>query len=289
MLALVAVLGSEPAEPAEGKHDVVSVVMEHITDSRTIDLQLPWPLSRKLEFTPPEWKVQLGSLTLDLSITKHVFWMWVAAALMALLFIGAGRRKREDEVPTGFAGAMEALVKFVRDTAIESIGEHDADRYVPYLCSVFFFVLVCGLVGVFPFTSTATSNIAVTASLAICTFVLTQIAGMRAQGVVGYWTHLVPAGVPWPLYPIMIVVEVLGLFTKPFALTVRLFANMNAGHIVILVLLGLIFMMNSQAVALVSVPFALGVYGLELLIIGIQAYIFMLLSATFIGLVVHGH
>jgi F-type H+-transporting ATPase subunit a len=187
------------------------------------------------------------------------------------------------------AGAVEEVVLFVRGIAVRGIGEHDADRYTPYLCTIFFFVLFCGLIGVLPFTATATGNIAVTASLAMCTFVLTQIAGMRSQGVIGYWTHLVPKGVPLWLYPLMIPVELLSLFTKPFALTVRLFANMIAGHLMILILLGLVFLLGSVFVAPISIALALGVYVLELLVIGVQALIFTLLSASFIGMASHSH
>ncbi len=284
LLSLALALTAE----AEPKPDVVGVVMEHVTDSRTLEFQVPL-MDKKLEFTPPEWKVDLGGHTLDLSISKHVFWMLFVSGLMALLFTAAARRKQADEIPRGFAGAVEAIVGFVRQTAVEAIGEHEADRYVPYLSTVFFFVLCSGLLGMIPYTATPTSNIAVTLALALCTFALTQVAGMRAQGVIGYWTHLVPPGVPWLLYPIMLVVEILGLFTKPFALTVRLFANMNAGHIVILVLLGLVYILANPVLGVVTVPAAVAVNGLELLVIGIQAYIFMLLSATFIGLVMHGH
>jgi F-type H+-transporting ATPase subunit a len=287
LLGLTLALSVEP-QPAEAKPDVVGVVMEHITNSHSLEFQVPL-VDKKIEIALPQWKIQLGSYVLDLSITKHVFWLWVISGLMAVVFVSAGRRKSKDEIPTGFAGVVEALVQFVRQTAVDCIGKHDADRYVPYLATVFCFVLVSGLVGMIPYTSTPTSNINVTAGLALCTFVLTQVAGMRAQGAVGYWTHLVPPGVPWVLYPIMFVVELLGIFTKPFALTVRLFANMNAGHIVILALLGLIFILGSPGVSVVSVPFAVAVNVLELLVVAIQAYIFMLLSATFIGLVMHGH
>jgi F-type H+-transporting ATPase subunit a len=140
----------------------------------------------------------------------------------------------------------------------------------------------------FPGISTATGNLGVTAALAMFTFVLTQIAGMRAQGVVGYWMHLVPAGIPKWLFPIMIPVEILGLFTKPFALTVRLFANMVAGHIVIFFLIALTVLI-SPWVAPVSVAFALGIFLLELFVALVQAYIFTILSALFIGLTQHAH
>jgi F-type H+-transporting ATPase subunit a len=139
-----------------------------------------------------------------------------------------------------------------------------------------------------PGISTATGNVYTTVVLALFTFAVTQIAGMRAQGVVGYWAHMVPAGVPKWLYPIMLPVEILGLFTKPFALTVRLFANMVAGHIVIYFLLALTLLL-SVYVAPVSVAFALGIYLLELFVALVQAYVFTMLSALFIGMTQHAH
>jgi F-type H+-transporting ATPase subunit a len=184
-------------------------------------------------------------------------------------------------------------VLFVRDElAIKNIGKEEGPRYTPYLLTAFFFILFMNLLGLFPWMATATGNIAVTCGLALCTFVLTQVAGIRAAGFGGYLAHLTGGVAPW-LWPIMIPVEILGLFTKPFALTIRLFANMLAGHIVIFFLLGLIFMLGHPAVALVSVPFALGIYLLELFVAFVQAYVFTMLSALFIGMGVamghHGH
>ena len=277
------------AEEPGHSPSVVDVVMDHITDSRVIEFQNP--LGRgKFEFEFPEWKVQVGNHTLDLTPTKHVFWMWVACALLLLVVFAAMAGAKAGEVHTGLGNILETFVLFIRDEiALPNMGEHAGEAYTPYLCTIFFFVLFCGLLGVLPFAATATGNIAVTATLALLTFALTQVAGMRGQGVIGYWTHLVPPGVPWWLYPIVLPVELLGLVTKPFALTVRLFANMIAGHLVILFLLGIIFIVGSALVAPISVAFALGIYLLELVVILIQAYIFTLLSATFIGMAAHPH
>lgn len=184
---------------------------------------------------------------------------------------------------------VEALFLFVRDEiAVKNIGHH-SERYLPYLATAFFFILSMNLLGIIPYLGSATGNVNVTVVLALCTFVLTQVAGMRAHGVVGYWKQLVPHGVPVWLYPIMIPVEVLGLFTKPFALTVRLFANMVAGHIVIFFLLALIFFLHSYAVAPLSVAFAFGIFLLEIFVALLQAYIFTMLSGLFIGMASHGH
>jgi ATP synthase subunit 6 len=237
----------------------------------------------------------VGAHYIDLSITKHVINMWIAAGIL-LLVLAAGVRRRA-LIPKGGYNLLETFVMFVRDEIAEkNIGDHAA-QYTPYLCSAFFFILFMNLTGLlpipaiagkFPGISTATGNLGVTMVLALFTFVLTQIAGMRAQGALGYWTHLVPEGVPKWLFPIMVPVEILGLFTKPFALTVRLFANMVAGHIVIFFLIALTVLI-SPFIAPVSVAFALGIYLLEIFVALVQAYVFTMLSAVFIGMTQHAH
>jgi F-type H+-transporting ATPase subunit a len=231
----------------------------------------------------------LGHHHVDISITKHVVNMWIAAGVLLLVFAFATRKRAV--VPKGLYNLLETFVLFIRDEiAVKNIGEHEGHRYVSYLCSAFFFILFMNLIGLLPIPgiSTATGNVYTTVVLALFTFAVTQIAGMRAQGVVGYWAHMVPAGVPKWLYPIMLPVEILGLFTKPFALTVRLFANMVAGHIVIYFLLALTLLL-SVYVAPVSVAFALGIYLLELFVALVQAYVFTMLSALFIGMTQHAH
>jgi F-type H+-transporting ATPase subunit a len=224
--------------------------------------------------------------------TKHVVMMWIASALLVVVVFSALRKKAV--VPRGLYNFVEMLVQFVRnEIAVKNIGEKDADRFTPYLATAFFFILFLNLFGLVPFAATATANISVTVMLALFTFFITQYAQIKAQGIGGYLAHLT-GGVPKslaPLWIIMIPVEFLGLFTKPFALTVRLFANMLAGHIVILSLLGLIYALNSQWVAVGSVPMALAIFMLELFVGFVQAYIFTMLSALFIGqgLAHHGH
>lgn len=234
---------------------------------------------------------------LDLSPTKHVMMMLIASALLLLLFVLGTHKDKNQLVPRGrLANALELLVLFVRDElAIKNIGPKEGPRYVPYLLSVFFFILFVNLLGLFPWMATATGNIGVTVSLAMITFFFTQAASIRAAGFFGYLKHLT-GGVHWTLWPIMIPVEILGLFTKPFALTMRLFANMLAGHVVIFFLLGLIFIMGSVAWAGIAVPFAFAIYLLEIFVGFLQAYIFTMLSALFIGMGVamghhddHGH
>ena len=235
-----------------------------------------------------------GNRYVRLDITKHVINMWIAAGIL-LIVVGLGARKRA-LVPKGGYNLLESLVMFIRDEiSVKNIG-HDAGLYTPYLCSVFFFILFMNFSGLLPFPawhgfpgiSTATGNLSVTLVLALFTFVLTQIAGMRAQGAVGYWTHLVPGGVPKPLWPLMFVIEFFGLFTKPFALTVRLFANMVAGHIVIFFLFALTLFISIY-VAPLSVAFALGIFLLEMFVGLVQAYVFTILSALFIGMTQHAH
>jgi ATP synthase subunit 6 len=237
----------------------------------------------------------IGAHYIDLSITKHVINMWIAAGIL-LLVLAAGVRRRA-LVPKGGYNLLEMFVLFVRDDIAEKNIGHHAAQYTPYLCSAFFFILFMNLTGLlpipsiagkFPGISTATGNLGVTLVLALFTFVLTQIAGMRAQGALGYWAHMVPAGVPKWLWPIMLPVEILGLFTKPFALTVRLFANMVAGHIVIFFLIALTVII-SPLLAPVSVAFALGIYLLEIFVGLVQAYIFTMLSAVFIGMTQQAH
>lgn len=228
---------------------------------------------------------------LDLSPTKHVMMLVIASALLLLVFLLGTHTNRNQLVPRGrLANALELLVLFVRDElAIKNIGKEQGPRYVPYLLSVFFFILFINVWGLFPWQATATANLGVTATLATITFFVTQWASIRAAGIGGYLAHLT-GGVHWSLWIIMIPVEILGLFTKPFALTMRLFANMLAGHIIIFFLLGLIFIMGSAAWGVIAVPFAVAIYMLEIFVAFLQAYIFTMLSALFIGMgVAMGH
>ncbi len=232
---------------------------------------------------------EVGGTRFDMTPTKHLVMMWLASLVLVVLLAFSIRRK--GMVPRGLYNFFEMLVQFVRnEIALKNIGEKDGDRFVPYLVSAFFFILFVNLFGLIPYAATATGNLAVTVALALFTFVITQYAAIRAMGF-GAWLKHLTGGVAVWLWPIMIPVEILGLFTKPFALTVRLFANMLAGHIVILSLLGLIYALNSQWVAIGSVPMALGIFMLELFVGFVQAYIFTMLSSLFIGqgLAHHGH
>jgi F-type H+-transporting ATPase subunit a len=275
------------------KHDLGSVMMHHVADGYLIEFPgvchggFAWNCELDLKSVFGNALV-FGKV--DMTPTKHVVMMWIASALLLVVVFSALRKKAT--VPGGLYNFVEMLVQFVRnEIAVKNIGAADADRFVPYLLTAFFFILFVNLFGLIPFAGTATANINVTVMLALFTFFITQYAAIRAMGIGGYLAHLT-GGVPKslaPLWIIMIPVEFLGLFTKPFALTVRLFANMVAGHFVILALLGLIFVV-SVWVFPVSVALALGIFLLELFVAFVQAYIFTMLSALFIGagLVHHG-
>ncbi len=238
-----------------------------------------------------------GSMVIDFSVTRHLFFMVLGSLILLVMALRmAGKYKRGIGARTAPRGrgqnAFETLVLFVRDEiARPNIGSK-ADRFVPYLLTAFFFILVLNLLGLVPFSATATANISVTAVLALFTFFITQIFASK-----DHWKHVFwPPGVPTFVKPILIPVEILGLFTKPFALAIRLFANMTAGHLVILSLIGLIFTFGKlfgagagYGVAPVSIAFSLFIYCLELLVAFLQAYVFTMLSAIFIGMAVAEH
>lgn len=236
-------------------------------------------------------------IVMDLSISRHLVFAWISMLIVAWLFISLARIYQRgpgrSSAPQGiFQNLLETLVVFVRDDIARPNLGPKTDKYLPYLLTAFFFILTSNLLGLVPFGATATSNLMVTAVLATCTFVVTQFAGSR-----DYWKHIFwPPGVPTLVKPILIPVEILGIFTKPFALAIRLFANMTAGHLVILSLIGLIFAFEDlfgpaagYGVAPVSVAFALFIYLLELLVSLVQAYVFTMLSALFIGMAVAEH
>ena len=225
---------------------------------------------------------------LDLSITRIVFSMFLAAGLILWIFIAFGRSYEKTGLsePRGIQGFIEPLILFIRDDIAKvTIGEEKHEKYMPYLLTAFFFIWINNLIGIvqiFPFGSNVTGNISVTLVLAFFTFIITQVNANK-----GYWKHIVAMpGVPVWLYPVMSPVEVIGIFSKPFALMVRLFANITAGHIIILSLLSLIFLFKSIYVAPASVVFVLFMNVIELLVAFLQAYVFTLLSALFIGLAV---
>jgi F-type H+-transporting ATPase subunit a len=267
------------APAAEGEEKPGDVIMHHILDNRV------YPIEPFGEIQLPE--IAFKPFGIDISVTKHVVMVWLASAVLLLvgLVVGASFKSLSSkQSPKGLANVIEALVDFIRtDVARSNIGP-GYEKFVPFLVTVFFFILICNLLGLIPYGSTATGNINVTLTLAVFTFVITQAAAFKAQGVKGYLQHLT-AGTHWSLWIIMIPIELIGQFTKPFALTIRLFANMTAGHIIIYSLIFISFILKSYIVAMaVSVPFAIFIYLLELFVAFLQAFVFTMLSALFIGL-----
>ena len=220
---------------------------------------------------------------IDLSITKNVAFMFIACTLLLVILFSAAKfyKKNGAVAPKGIAKFVEPLVVFVRDDiAKENIDSHKYKKFTPYLLTIFFFILICNLLGSIPLIgSNLTGNISVTLFLATCTLLVTLFSSNK-----NYWKHIYATpGVPMALLPIMIPIEFIGIFTKPFALMVRLFANITAGHIIILALVSIIFINKSAAWGMLSVPMALFISVLELLVAFLQAYLFTMLSALFIG------
>ncbi|MCB9202694.1 MAG: F0F1 ATP synthase subunit A [Flavobacteriales bacterium] len=224
---------------------------------------------------------------LDLSITKTVFSLLLTAVLMCLFFIGLARSYTKKEVPTGFGRFLEPLVLYVRDDiAKANIGDKKYRKFSGYLLTVFFFILILNLLGMTPFGINATGNITITFFLAIVTYLITQFSGNK-----DYWKHIFwMPNVPVLMKIILMPIEILGTLTKPFALMIRLYANMTAGHIVIMTLIGLIYVFKVTVMASVSFSLlTLFIYVLELLVAFLQAYIFTMLSSLFIGAAVEEH
>jgi F-type H+-transporting ATPase subunit a len=232
-----------------------------------------------------------GSKIYDFSITKNAAAILMSVIVLLLVFTSIAKAydKSRGKAPKGLQSFLEPIILFVRDeVAKPSIGKHKYLQFTPYLLTIFFFIWVNNLMGLipfFPFGANVTGNIAVTMVLAVATFLMTNLNGNK-----DYWKHIFATpGVPKAMLLIMIPVEIIGLFTKPFALMIRLFANITAGHILILSLVSLIFMFKTYAMSPVSVGFMLFMNCLELLVALLQAYIFTLLSALFIGSAVAEH
>eukprot|EP01132_Coremiostelium_polycephalum_P001063 gene1063-1348_t len=224
----------------------------------------------------------------DLSITKNVASMLVSMAILVVITLYAAKRYsfNNSSVPRGFWGFFELIICFIRDeVAIPNIGKQQYMRFMPYLLSVFFFIWLNNLMGLLPGAANVTGNISVTLVLATFTFLMTTLHGSGA-----YWGHIFnPPGIPKWLIPIMVPVEILGVLTKPFSLMIRLFANITAGHIILLSIIGLIFTFQTSLVGIISVPFGGFMFLLKLLVAFLQAYIFTLLTAIYLGMAVEEH
>jgi F-type H+-transporting ATPase subunit a len=242
----------------------------------------------------------LDAKVYDFSITKTVFAIFFSAILLIVIFVSVARtyRRRAGQAPKGLQSLLEPLILFVRDDiAKTAISEDKYERYTPYLLTLFFFIFfnnLFGLIPIIPFGANVTGNLAVTGIMALFTFIITTFSGNK-----NYWKHIFNTpGVPWWLkfpIPLMPIVEFMGIFTKPFVLMVRLFANITAGHIIVLGFMSLIFIFSAiksylgLAVAPVSVAFAIFMGLLELLVAFIQAYVFTLLSALYFGMATEEH
>ncbi len=263
---------------------------------------------------------------IDLSITKHVFMLWFVAAIVFVTITWVVRRHlKKGPVPSGLGNGLETVVEFIRDSIVQpNVGDKWVNTWAPLILTFFAFIFTANVIGLIPIFevlrllnhwmfhagaesflgrlleggTTATANYNVTAGLAIITFIAIIVAGTKAHGFLQHWKNTVPRGLAWPIYILLIPIEALGMLVKPFALTMRLAANMTGGHIAILAVLSLVFLFTEMAktalagIAVgiaVSIPLAVGISGLECIVVLVQAYVFTLLSAVFIGMVIHVH
>ena len=294
VLPMIGAAVQEKGEP----FDITEMIMHHLADSPK--WESPWGKQYGWQFPP----IHIGPLTLDLAITKHVLFMIISAVLVMILLVSAGRAAaREHKAgaargPRGTANVVEAFILYLRDeVALKNIG-HGGERYVPFVITLFFFILFCNLLGLLPWGASPTGNVSVTATLAILTFLVVEISGFFALGPVGYAKTIfyLPPGVPTIMKPIMLIimtpVELMGKLAKPFALTIRLYANMTAGHAVVLAFTGLLVLAGVAGtiwIAPVPIVMAIGILLLEVFVAFLQAYIFAMLTSVFIGLIRHAH
>lgn len=301
----------QAAPAAAGKFDAGKTIIEHVSNS-----------------DPHHPLIHLPSVAgIDFSVTKHVLMLWIVAALVLVVVTWTVRRYvRQDRLlPSGFANVLEALVEFVRDSMVApNVGRKWTNTWTPMVLTLFVFILCANAIGLIPIFeliglidrtllhlpedsfvnsllhggTTATANFNVTAGLATITFFAIIVAGTMAHGFITHWKNLVPGGLAWPIYILLIPIELMGMFVRPFALTMRLAANMTGGHIAILAMLSFVFLfaeLAGRAIAGIgvglffSVPLAVGIMALEIIVVLVQAYVFALLSAVFIGMAIHAH
>jgi len=266
-------------------------------------------------------------LGINFSVTKHVLMLWIVAVLLFVLITWSTRKylKQDRPIPTGFMNALEAVVQFIRDSIVlPNVGKKFVNTWTPLVLTFFFFIVTANAFGLIPIFevlgvvdrfilhtdhesilnrvlhggATATGNYNVTAALALITFLAIIVAGTKAHGFIKHWKNVVPSGLAWPVYIILIPIELMGMLVKPFALTMRLAANMMGGHIAILAILSFVFISSEmfQSVLagvgvglVVSLPLVVGVSALEIIIVLVQAYVFSLLTAVFIGMAINVH
>jgi len=243
--------------------DLAQYIFDHVSDAA---YWKPIPFAPKIYL--PEW------------LSLHGVMLIVAAILLILIFVGLYRKK--DPVPRGLTAALEAVILFVRnEIAIQTLGEKDGKRLTPFLLTLFFTILTLNLMGLIPLFSTATANFNVTAGFALITLSVMIVGGIVKNGPIGFFKAFIPHGVPFFVLIILVPIEIAGLFIKATSLMIRLFANLLAGHIIILAMLGLVALFG--VMGLPAIAGALFIYVLEILVAFIQAYVFTLLSALFIG------
>jgi F-type H+-transporting ATPase subunit a len=292
--------------PAAGeKKGEADMIMPHITDSKHVEL--PWVKGWNewnYEWTLPTWNVNVGGRVIDMGPTKHVFFMGIAALLTCLLVIGLARaharRSREIGRPQRFAAGFEALILYLRNEVyMKALGGHGGAAYVPFVLTLLFFIIFCNVLGLMPWGSTPTANIAVTGTLAVITLFVVEIAGIKALGAgyiktIIYWPHDLHVGGKVTTFLMKVVltlilspIELMGKLTKPFALTMRLFANMVAGHVVLLAFVGMMFTFGIWGFP--ALIMATIMMFLEMFVALLQAFIFSMLAAVFIGQIRAAH
>lgn len=262
---------SAPAHDSDS-FNLTDYILHHVQDS--VMVEIPW-----------------HPFGLDLHITKHIVFMWIASAAIILLSWLFSRKISAKEPSRGIAGMFESVIDYVYTQVVLPQVGHDGKRYAPYLVTLFFFILFCNLLGLVPGGATATGNIAVTGALAFLTFMIVHIWGMQAQGAVAYWKNIVPHSLahgPMLLVGIAVfLVEMIAHVARSFALAMRLFANMVAGHLIIFSFIGLIFLFKNAYIGAGAVPMAVAITFLEILVAFIQAYVFTLLTSIFVGMGLH--
>ena len=285
---------SSQKHAAGGSRDQIDIT-HHIGNSHELELPFAGAVAEL-----PRWEpIHIGGLAIDFSPTKHLMYMLFSAALVGLIFVlsarSIARAQAQGRPAKGFAGAMEATALYMRqEIVLPNVGPH-GEHFAPYLLTLFFFILGMNLLGLLPGGATATGNISVTAALAIMAFFVIEVTGMRTLGPKGYLSTIfyLPHGLPGGpggailkvfLLAVMTPIELIGKLAKPFALAVRLFANMTSGHVLVLALIGLTFLFKSYTVGFAASLLATGVMVLEVFVAFLQAFVFTLLTSVFIGL-----
>jgi len=298
MAALVLLAAPVRAEEPQAA-EKVDIITPHITDGD--HMEIPWilpPFFKEIHLPKYEaLQFHVGETVIDLSPTKHVYFLLIGATLlvtiMTLVARSHAKTAAQGTAPKGAANGFEAMILYIRNEVILPNVGHHGEGFVPYLLTVFFFILTLNLLGLVPYGATATGNISVTATLALITFLTVEIAGIRANGwgylsTIFYWNNELPAAMRPVMFLIMSPVEMIGKLTKPFALAIRLFANMTAGHIVVLALMGLIFEFGNL-ISGAPLLMATLIMVLELFVAFLQAFSFTLLSSVFIGQIREAH